>query len=38
MHKANLKFWEAEGKVKVKFAEGDKFNIIIICHTDKNTI
>ena len=38
MHKANLKFWEADGKVKVKFAEGDKFSIIIICHTDKNTI
>jgi len=38
MHKANLTFWEADGKVKVKFTEGDEFNIIIICHTDKNTI
>jgi len=38
MHKTNLKFWEADGRVKIKFREGPEFNTIIICHKDKNTI
>ncbi|MDD4722006.1 MAG: radical SAM protein [Acidaminococcaceae bacterium] len=38
MHKANVKAWEADGKVKIKFKEGQEFQTNIVCLAGQNTI
>lgn len=38
MHKGNVKFWEADGKAKINFEEGNEFCINIVCHADINAI
>ncbi|MDD4319958.1 MAG: radical SAM protein [Acidaminococcaceae bacterium] len=38
MHKPNVKAWEADGKVKIKFKEGQEFQTNIVCLAGQNTI
>ena len=38
MHRENVKFWEADGKAKIKFQESSEFSINSVCYDSLNII
>lgn len=38
MHRENVKFWEADGKAKIKFKESSEFSINSVCYDSLNII